>query len=635
MLGQKYINREWVEMSGIPDTVQFAAATFDADQNLLVAGNTFVSPQNTDILLTKYNRAGDLLWQQTYGGIYRDYGVAICTDQANNVYVAGVKTSASTATDYAVLKYSAAGTLLWSSEWNGIANLYDIPTCITTDPDGNVYISGTTLSLTTQTDYATIKLNASGVLQWTNLYNYANLHDVATAISILPNGDVLVTGGSASAVDAWDFTTIKYAYNTGSQLAESRINVPGAGLDKATAMVRDNTGNVYLTGYTETNGHRDMQTIKLSPNLGLLWSQTFDGEGLDDIGKAIGLDADGNAYITGTTYKNIGGSDFITIKYDASGNEVWASHIRARNDRTFADATKISVAPNGDTYVTGTVDNGTQTDILTVMYNTEGRLQFERQYDGNGQIDKSLDVQSDSDGNLYVTGLATMPEGTKYATIKYSYFDKPGTTVYTTDSTPWYRSNQLIIKFRPSVVNTAFVDNKDVEFAALGEVVSAATITAMNNKLGIDCSRLAVMKIMRHMTPADTISISRLGEPVPIPKFWSMLLVEMPSNINLIAAEAALNTLPQYVQYAEKNGISQLNDVPNDPLFSQQHSLFSTQFPDAHINMVEGWDVQVGQEYIKVGVVDWAIKWPLADFGGIVNGQPSFSSSKIKGVTPL
>ena len=77
MLGQKYVNREWVEMSGIPDTVQFAATTFDNDGNLLVAGNTFVGAQNTDVLLTKYNRSGELLCQQTYGGTYRDYGVAV------------------------------------------------------------------------------------------------------------------------------------------------------------------------------------------------------------------------------------------------------------------------------------------------------------------------------------------------------------------------------------------------------------------------------------------------------------------------------------------------------------------------------------------------------------------------------
>src|SRR5690606_3406267 len=113
-----------------------------------VVGNTLAAPGNPDVLITKYDRGGALLWQQTFAGSAggQDYGVAGKADASGNCFVAAAVTGAGSDFDIAVLKYSSTGTLVWSTVWNGPNNLPDAPTCLAFDPTGNVYVAGSTFA---------------------------------------------------------------------------------------------------------------------------------------------------------------------------------------------------------------------------------------------------------------------------------------------------------------------------------------------------------------------------------------------------------------------------------------------------------------------------------------------------------
>ena len=50
---------------------------------------------------------------------------------------------------------------------------------------------------------------------------------------------------------------------SGAQTAANRVSIPGVGLDNALAFTQDNAGSLFITGYRETAGNRDIQTIKL------------------------------------------------------------------------------------------------------------------------------------------------------------------------------------------------------------------------------------------------------------------------------------------------------------------------------------------------------------------------------------
>lgn len=628
---QMYVNKEWVETTGLPDNLEWTASTFDALGNVIVVGNTLVAPGNPDVLITKYDREGVLLWQQTYGGTAgaQDYGVAVVADGVGNVFVAAAATNTSTALDIVVLNYDANGTLIWSTPWNGPTNLMDAPSCIALDPSGNVYAAGSTFNTLTNPDYAIVKLNAGGALQWSATYDYAGFADVATGIEFDLLNDPVVTGGSANAVNAWDYATVRYNKVSGNQSGVNRVSIPGVGLDNALAFTRDNAGSLFITGYRETAGNKDIQTVKLNSTFGLAWVQNYTGQGLEDIGKAIGGDNLGNVYVTGHTRKTNGGSDFITIKYGPTGTVLWEQHYQARNDTWIAEANKLAVTNDGGVIVTGTIFDGTSRNFMTVKYSADGKLEWEKEYDGLNGDDKSLDLLADGNGNVYVSGLKSTGGGAEYATVKYTYLKKDNGNVYDGNGDPYCVDNELIVKFRPDVVNPAVVDDQGWEYGDLDKVIGTALTAQIEAALGLATGgkRLQAFKIFRRLTTAEQYSTTRLGEQEPMYEHWSTFLVTIPDPLDLVVSQGNLSTLPDVIEYAEPNHLYKQHALPNDTYLNQQESLVPNFGSlNANINCEPAWDVQTGRDYIKVGVVDAPIYWTHEDFG-----DGTYNGSKIEG----
>lgn len=64
---QPYINRELVNSYGSPDTIEWQATTKDF-MNLITVGNTLVTNQHANILITKIDEIGMLVWQHDWDG---------------------------------------------------------------------------------------------------------------------------------------------------------------------------------------------------------------------------------------------------------------------------------------------------------------------------------------------------------------------------------------------------------------------------------------------------------------------------------------------------------------------------------------------------------------------------------------
>jgi hypothetical protein len=109
------------------------------------------------------------------------------------------------------IKYSSAGVPLWTNRYNGPGNGEDNVKDLAVDTRGNVYVTGGSKGTSTIFDYATVGYSSAGVPLWTNRYHGAgNDYNVATAIAVDTNGNVVVTGfvwGDPSGAG----TTIKYA----------------------------------------------------------------------------------------------------------------------------------------------------------------------------------------------------------------------------------------------------------------------------------------------------------------------------------------------------------------------------------------------------------------------------------------
>jgi hypothetical protein len=96
----------------------------------------------------------------------------------------------------------------------------------------------------------------------------------------------------------------------------------------------DSEGNIFLAGrryhpLPDNNSHYDVALLKVSPVGDLLWTQEF-GTPVEDLVYSLGLDADGNALVTGYTRGSLdapnttpGSADMYVRKYSSSGEFIW------------------------------------------------------------------------------------------------------------------------------------------------------------------------------------------------------------------------------------------------------------------------------------------------------------------------
>ena len=445
-LGFAQVTQEWVARYNGPGNSFDAARSVAAD----ASGNVYVTGTSAGRYATiKYNSAGVQLWIAIYDGpgIGNDEANALALDALGNVYVTGRSAGIGTGTDYTTIKYNAAGVQQWEARYNGAGTGLDEATALALDALGNVYVTGSSTGISTgSSDYATIKYNANGVQQWAARYNGpGNGSDNTTALAVDASGNVYVTGGSGGAVgtpdfNAFDYDTIKYNTN-GLQQWVARYNGSGNNFDFARSLAIDASGNVYVTGGSAGSGtNRDYATIKYDTDGNTTWVKRFNGSGnFNDDANDIAVDDQGNVYVTGESNREpfinpdeATSSEFATIRYDASGNELWV----ATNNGPFVGgidvARAIAVDASGNAYVTGESATGdspegqTFEDYATIKYNTNGLEQWEIRYNGAGDFeDDPIDLPAalaiDTLGNVYVTGLSRGDStGYDYATIKYS-----------------------------------------------------------------------------------------------------------------------------------------------------------------------------------------------------------------------
>src|SRR6185436_9298663 len=97
--------------------------------------------------------------------------------------------------------YSADGVPLWTNRYDSYV---DSPTGIAVDINGDVFVTGGSSSTGVGglRDYATIKYSSLGDVLWINYYDGPlNDTDIAQAIAVDKGGNVFVTGASYNPTD--------------------------------------------------------------------------------------------------------------------------------------------------------------------------------------------------------------------------------------------------------------------------------------------------------------------------------------------------------------------------------------------------------------------------------------------------
>ena len=312
----------------------------------------------------------------------------------------------------------------WVRRYNGSGNAGDYAHYITVDDSGYVYVTGGSWGLNTNYDYATIKYYPNGDTAWVRRYNGpANGPDEGDVVAVDNSGNVYVTGYSDRAGTYYDCATVKY-YRNGDTAWVRRYNGSADPFNYiARWLALDNSGNVYVACESESYAtSTDYATIKYYSNGDTAWVRMFNGPGNgSDVPCALAVDNSGYVYVTGGSQGSGTNMDYATIKYDPSGDTVWVRRYNGLGndyDRAYA----LAIDNAGYVYVTGGSQGfGTSLDYTTIKYYPNGDTVWVRRYDGPAVgWDWANAMEIDSSGNVYVTGESQGLNGSAdYATVKY------------------------------------------------------------------------------------------------------------------------------------------------------------------------------------------------------------------------
>ena len=201
-------NMVWLKLVGGVFSDVIRDVVVDTNDNIYVCG--WYSEGGAQIYLAKYDTSGSLRWSRMLGEPGNDFCGKVITDTAGNIYLTGDSVTNLDGNlnqgdrDIVIAKYDSAGNKLWTKLLGSIAE--ERGRAIGLDSDNTIFVTGSSFgnlngeSNLGMDDVFVSSFDSDGNLQLVNLYGTAD-SDQANAIDIASDGAVYITGRTGGDLD--------------------------------------------------------------------------------------------------------------------------------------------------------------------------------------------------------------------------------------------------------------------------------------------------------------------------------------------------------------------------------------------------------------------------------------------------
>lgn len=285
--------------------------------------------------------------------------------------------------------------------------LNDFSISVASDISGNVYVCGSREIGNIYTyDIVTIKYSPTGVKLWEAIYNdTANQDDRASALIVDSVGNVYVLGSAMQTGSSPAYGMVLIKYNTSGVQQWTAYDYNSGTYIFGTVAAFDHQGNIYVGEKYGTFVSGTGSIAKYNTSGTLQWRTAT--------GRVYALSADNNNNpVASGTFPSF---KYFVSKFNSSGVLQWMDTTAGPcNGCDGPDA--IAVDAQNNIYQTGSVNSS----IVTYKYNSAGVQQWVKTYN-LGLQNSASSIGVDSSGNVYIGGTSTVnPDAGNYLVIKYN-----------------------------------------------------------------------------------------------------------------------------------------------------------------------------------------------------------------------
>ncbi|MBP7551975.1 MAG: InlB B-repeat-containing protein [Spirochaetes bacterium] len=394
---------------------QCSTVSYTYGEGVSVAGT---SSSGSNVVLVKYDSSGTALWAKSVtAGNYSEF-FSVAVDSSGNIYAAGrqgtgshtygdgISVAGTGALNVVLVKYDSSGTALWAKSVTAGTNESHFNS-VAIDSSGNVYAAGE---------------------QWrTGSLTYGEGVSVAGTYSSGPNVVLVKYDSSGNALWAKSVTA-------------------GIGGSRFYSVAVDSSGNVYAAGYQWGTGSYtygegvsvagassscdNVILAKYDSSGTALWAKSVTAGTGHSSFNSVAVDSSGNVYAAGYQYggsftygdgvsvAGTGALNVVLVKYDSSGNALWAKSVTAGTNESYFNSVAVDSSGNvyaagyqnragSYTYGAGVSVAGTYPDgynVVLAKYDSSGTALWAKSVTAGTGHSSFNSVAVDSSGNVYAAG---------------------------------------------------------------------------------------------------------------------------------------------------------------------------------------------------------------------------------------